>query len=255
MRLVLALLAFLAPLPALAVSSCFQLAEGPYRVTPASLAPDEVSINFVGHASFRITTPEGISAVTDFFGAWGAGEPPDIVTMNKAHTTHWTPFPDPRIPHVLPGWNDQDPLGADHWLEVGDLLVRNVPTDIRRWSAAEANANSIFIFEVADLCIAHLGHLHHLPTEAHYGRIGRIDVLMVPVDGGYTMNQEAMAEVVRRLRSRVVIPMHWFGPGNLTRFLNEMAGEFDIRRAGSDTITVSATALPAQPTILVLDGR
>jgi L-ascorbate metabolism protein UlaG (beta-lactamase superfamily) len=156
---------------------------------------------------------------------------------------------------VLPGWDDEDPFGADHWLEVGDMLVRNVPTDIRRWGAPEPNANSIFIFEVGDLCSGHVGHLHHLPTDEHYGRIGRIDVLMVPVDGGYTMNQAAMAEVVRRLRSRIVIPMHWFGQANLDRFLLEMAGEFDVREAGSDTVTVAASRLPSQPTVLVLDGR
>jgi L-ascorbate metabolism protein UlaG (beta-lactamase superfamily) len=255
MRLLLTAFAALLPLPALAISSCFQLAEAGPPIVNASLAPDEVQITFVGHASFRITTPAGVSAVTDFSGRWGEGGVPDIVTMNKAHGTHWTPNPDPRIAHVLPGWNDDDPFGADHWLEVGDMVVRNVPTDIRRWGAPEPNANSIFIFEVGDLCIGHVGHLHHLPTDEHYGRIGRIDVLMVPVDGGYTMNQEAMAAVVRRLRSRIVIPMHWFGRANLDRFLVEMAGEFDIRQAGGDTVTVSAARLPSEPTVLVLDGR
>ena len=253
-RLAVIIALLLAAAPATA-SVCFQLADAGPRVMPASLADDQVRITFVGHASFRIESPGGVSAVTDFFGRWGAGDPPDIVTMNKAHSTHWTANPDPRIPHVLPGWNDDDPLGADHWLEVGDMLVRNVPTDIRRWGALEANANSIFVFEAAGLCIGHVGHLHHLPTDEQYGRMGRIDVLMVPVDGGYTMNQQAMAEVVRRVRARIVMPMHWFGAANLERFLTEMSGEFAIRRAAEPSVTLTASALPDRPTVLVLPGR
>ncbi|NCQ36213.1 Zn-dependent hydrolase, partial [bacterium] len=78
-------------------------------------------------------------------------------------------------------------------LAVGDLIVRNVPTDIRSWDGGvEPLANSIFVFEAADLCIGHLGHLHHVPTEIQYGMIGRLDVVMAPVDGGYTMNLPAM---------------------------------------------------------------
>ena len=50
---------------------------------------------------------------------------------------------------------------------VDDVYIRNVPTDIRNGGAMEADGNSIFIFEVAGLCIGHLGHLHHgwrMPT-------------------------------------------------------------------------------------------
>ncbi|NCQ36212.1 Zn-dependent hydrolase, partial [bacterium] len=100
MRLAAFLAAALFAAPALA-STCFQLAQSGPRVMPAALtlAPDEVGVRFLGHAAFRIASPQGVSAVTDFAGFWGPGDPPDIVTMNKAHATHWTPAPDPRIPH------------------------------------------------------------------------------------------------------------------------------------------------------------
>lgn len=245
--------------PALA-SDCLQVAhqwpgapEGP-RIVPASLdlAEGEVSIDFVGHASFRIETPEGVTAVTDFAGWWGDGDTPEIVTMNKAHSSHWTPFPDPSIANVLRGWN---PEGGEavHWLELGDMLVRNVPTDIRTWDGTvETFGNSIFIFEVGGLCIGHLGHLHHKPTDLHYGMIGRLDVVMAPVDGGYTMNLPAMIEVLKRLRARVVLPMHWFGESNLQRFLAGMADEFEVRPMDAGALTVSLDSLPTRPTVMVL---
>ena len=64
------------------------------------------------------------------------------------------------------------------------MRVRNVPTNIRDWNGGtERYGNSIFIFEIANLCIAHLGHLHHTLTQPHLDEIGRIDVVMAPVDG------------------------------------------------------------------------
>jgi L-ascorbate metabolism protein UlaG (beta-lactamase superfamily) len=261
MRAAAALAFALFAAPALA-SNCLQVAwpapspdpaSGP-RVVPAALtlAEDEVSVDFIGHAAFRIETHEGVSAVTDFSGWWGDGPPPDVVTMNKAHTSHWTPNPDPRIAHVLRGWN---PEGGEamHYLEVGDLLVRNVPTDIRTWEGVvEAFGNSIFVFEAGGLCIGHLGHLHHKPTDLHYGMIGRLDVVMAPVDGGYTMNQAAMIEVLERLRARIVIPMHWFGESNLQRFLAGMADAFAVREHGAGPLRVSLDTLPDRPTVMVL---
>ena len=80
--------------------------------------------------------------------------------MNKAHRTHYTDFPDPGIEYVLRGWNP-DGGPAKHALVVDDVYIRNVTTDIRSWAARlERDGNSIFIFEVAGLCIGHLGHLH-----------------------------------------------------------------------------------------------
>lgn len=232
-------------------SSCLQVAERA-RIVPATLQADEVEITFVGHAAFRIESAAGVTAVTDFSGWWGGGPPPEIVTMNNAHSTHWTPNPDPAIAHVLPGWGENGEP-ARHWLMLDDMLVRNVPTDVRSWDGGTRPfGNSIFIFEVGDLCIGHLGHLHHQPTEAHYGLIGRLDVVMAPVDGGFTMNQAAMIETLRRLRARVVIPMHWFGESNLRRFLDGMRDEFEVVETGASAVVLSRERLPERPRILVL---
>ncbi|NIX22805.1 MAG: Zn-dependent hydrolase, partial [Actinobacteria bacterium] len=93
----------------------------------------------------------------------------------------YTDFPDPAIEHVLRGWNPEGGP-AEHDLDVGDVHIRNVPTDIRGWSGlVEPDGNSIFIFEVADLCIGHLGHLHHRLSDADLALIGRLDVVFAPV--------------------------------------------------------------------------
>jgi L-ascorbate metabolism protein UlaG (beta-lactamase superfamily) len=240
-------------------SHCIALSQAPERVVPARfgapLAADAVRLRYLDHASFLIETAGGLTAVTDYTGFTGTRDlVPDVVTMNNAHATHWTPNPDPRIPHVLPGWSDTSAEGAQHRLDLGEMLVRNVPTDTRGpfGEGARSNGNSIFVFEVAGLCIGHLGHLHHIPDDAQFAAIGRLDVVMVPVDGGYTMSTVAMAQVVDRLRSSVVIPMHWFSGASLEAFLAEMEDRFEVVRLEQPDIELSLDRLPSQPTVMVL---
>ncbi|MGH6618343.1 MAG: MBL fold metallo-hydrolase [Alphaproteobacteria bacterium] len=225
----------------------------PVKYAPAAAAP-EVRITFATHSTFRIQTPAGVVIATDYAGYAGAGPAPTVVTMNHAHDTHFTDYPDPAIQYVLRGWN---PNGgpADHKLKVQDVLIRNVPTDIERWDGSiEPFGNSIFIFEVADLCIGHLGHLHHKPTPEQLARIGRLDVLFVPVDGSYTLNLAEMTEVVKQLRTSLVIPMHYFAGSSLQRFIATLKGEFRIEVEKEPVTVVSLATLPTRPTVRVLPG-
>lgn len=239
-------------------SHCIALAQGPERMWRAGFGDpmdaDHVRLRYIDHATFLLETPGGLMAATDYTGYLGVPDiVPDVVTMNNAHDTHWTSAPDPRIPHVLRGWA-QGGLPAWHELDLGEMLVRNVTTDVRSrfGEDSRSDGNSIFVFEVAGLCIGHLGHLHHVPDAAQFASIGRLDVVMVPVDGGFTMNTTDMAGVVRRLRSSVVIPMHWFSGASLEVFLAEMAGEFEVVVLEDSELVLSMDRLPARPTIMVL---
>lgn len=262
LRLALLLAGMLA-LPAAAQdripSHCIALAQGPEILHRAAygdpLDAGTIRIRYLDHASFLIETAGGLAAVTDYTGHTGARDiVPDVVTMNNAHGTHWTPYPDIRIPHVLRGWDvGQGP--AEHRVDLGEMLVRNVPTDVRSaWAeGVRANGNSIFIFEVAGLCVGHLGHLHHIPDDAQFAAIGRLDVVMVPVDGGLTLDLPSMQKVVSRLKSSVVIPMHWFSGASLERFLGNMQAEFDVVRLEGPEIELGLHKLPGRPTIMVLE--
>ena len=193
--------------------------------------------------------------VTDYTGFLGATTlVPDVVTMNHAHDTHWTAQPDPAIPHVLKGWGPYS-RGIEHHLTVGDMLIRNISTDIRSFDGVEENGNSIFVFEVAGLCIGHLGHLHHEPNEAQYAGLGRLDVVMAAVDGGRTVDLPTMIDILSRLRSSVVIPMHWFEEWTLDAFLRGMPTSFEAIDTGATSFEVSLRTLPSRPTVVVLRPR
>ncbi len=247
------------------LSHCIAVAEnlpGARYIQLASLGTppaDEftVRITYIDHSMFLIQTPAGQDIVTDYNGFIGATQmQPDIVTMNNAHGSHWTAFPDPNIPHVLEGWRQQGEP-ADHYLEFDDLLIRNVTTDIRGRDLGTRirDNNSIFIFEVAGLCIGHLGHLHHEPTEAQYAAIGRLDVVMAAVDGGLTVDLPTMSKIVGRLKSSIVIPMHWWSPFSLERFVTAVGSDFAVENSGQRSIEVSLRTLPDRPTVVVLQPR
>lgn len=248
------------PAPAALAGGCFPVAQGPVSaIVPVALRraalPEAATLRltFLGHSTFLLETAAGVTAVTDHNDYVRPPLVPRIVTMNNAHDTHYTSRPDPAIEHVLRGWN---PAGgwAEHDLIVEDLRVRNVPTAVHGRFGEQALSNSIFVFEAGDLCVAHLGHLHHKLTDDQLGELGQIDVLMVPVDGGFTLNQEEMLEVVGQIRPQLVLPMHYFGPATLGRFLRlaEAAG-WTVERASSPVLLLARASLPVR-TVLVLPG-
>jgi L-ascorbate metabolism protein UlaG (beta-lactamase superfamily) len=249
-----------APQPRSPVSYCQAVAEGSgaifHRATIRDIAVDdgEVSITFVGHSSFRIETAAGVVIVTDYAGYSGRGRVPDIVTMNRAHESHYTDFIDPEIRFVLRGWNDKEGF-AFHDVRYRDVRIRNVPTNIRDWSGGTLlYGNSIFVFEIAQLCIGHVGHLHHTLTPQQLAQIGQLDVVFVPADGLYTMDHAGMAEAVRQLNARLTIPMHYFAPSTLKPFLERMRSTHKVDIRATPNIVVSRKTLPEEPQVTVLPG-
>lgn len=245
---------------AASTNRCQAIAEGRhqlYRATfrPAALGHGEVRITFIGHSTFLIESERGVKIATDYNDVVRPSAIPDIVTMNRAHSTHYTDFPNPEIKYVLRGWN---PAGgpARHETEYKDVNVRNVPTNIRDWGGnAISYGNSIFIFEIAGLRIGHLGHLHHTLNPEQITAIGQLDVVLVPVDGGYTMDIAGMIDVLRSLRARLIIPMHYFNSYTLARFTEKIKTEFPVDQADLPAIVVSKANLPETAKVLVLPGQ
>lgn len=240
--------------------TCAGLVAARPRPVPAAfeltaLGADQVRITYVGHATFLIESPQLVRIATDYNDFVRPPLPPDIITMNHAHSTHYTNHPDPGIKYVLRGWRD-DGGPAGHDLTFKDVHVRSVSTNIRDWAGGtERYGNSIFVFEVANLCIAHLGHLHHTLTPQQLDEIGRVDVVMAPVDGSFTLDLDGMVEVLQSLKPQIIIPMHFFSTYTLDRFLARMRQSYPIEHNEIPAIVVSRATLPASPTVVVLPGH
>jgi L-ascorbate metabolism protein UlaG (beta-lactamase superfamily) len=249
--------------PAIAAEDrCIAVAEAPgfrfvqkARLELAELKFGEVRLSYVGHSTFLIESAKGVRIATDYNDYVQPSIVPEIATMNRAHSTHYTLTPNPQIRHVLPGWN---PAGgpAQHDVSDQDVRVRNVPTNIRSYSGdTDEFGNSIFVFEMSGLCIAHLGHLHHTLSMEQVARIGQMDVVLAPVDGSYTLDTPGMIEVLKSLKAPLVVPMHYFSSFTLNRFLDVARADFEIKTSAESTIVVSRATLPERPQILVLPGR
>jgi L-ascorbate metabolism protein UlaG (beta-lactamase superfamily) len=228
----------------------------PAALNLAALDPDQVRITYVGHATFLIESPELVRIATDYNDFVRPPVSPDIATMNHAHLTHYTDNPDPAIKYVLRGWGPSEQEPANWDVKYKDVRVRNVPTNIRNWAGGtERYGNSIFVFEIANMCIAHLGHLHHTLTQQQLNEIGRVDVVMAPVDGSYTLDLDGMMEVLTSLKPQLIIPMHFFSSYTLARFLDRARQQWPVEQAEIPSVVVSKATLPTSTKVLVLPGH
>ena len=220
---------------------------------PAAAA-SAARITFVGHSSYLIETPQGVRVITDYNGFNGYGRNPDIVTMNNAHGTHFTDEIELGVTHVLRGWAEGGRDLMQHDVTLRDIQVWNVPTNVRDIGGVRRNGNSMFGFRIGDLCLAHLGHLHHRLEKEHLEQLGRIDILMVPIDGSYTMGVPLMLEVVQQIQPQVVLPMHYWGSYQAERFVRLVADSYEAVWPDSRTMEFTKASLPPKPTVFLLAG-
>lgn len=232
-----------------AFATCTPVAQAP-RAWPAAIVPEHgpdkgtVELTFLGHATFLLRTAGGVTAIMDYTDYVPAPLTPDIATMNIAHPTHYSLSPDPGIKHILRGWKEDGV--AEHNFTYKDLRVFNVPTNIREWGTGGTRyaGNSIFVFESAGLCIAHLSHLHHTLTDEHLKQLGPIDIALVPVDGLYTMPQSRAVEVVEQIKPKVVIPQHVFTPVAVEQFIAILGDRYKLKRNDTATAVFTRATLP-----------
>lgn len=240
-----------------AYANCVPVAATPPRAIPAAVVPEGlppkggVELTFLGHATFLLRTAGGVTAIMDYTDYVPAPLTPDIATMNIAHSTHYSLSPDPGIKHLLRGWKEGGI--AEINLVYKDLRVFNVPTNIREWGTGGTRyaGNSIFVFESDGLCIAHLSHLHHTLTEEHLRQLGPIDVLLVPVDGLYTMPQSRAVEVVEQVKPKVVVPQHVFTPVAVQQFIAILGDKWPVKHSDSSTAVFTRATMPERQ-LLVL---
>lgn len=132
------------------------------------------------------------------------------------------------------------------------MRVYNVPTNFAVWEGKKINENSIFIIETAQLCLAHVGHLHHVLTDNQTLKVGRIDILFLPIDGAYTMSYEEAARVIAKVRPKLVIPMHFFGLEEGNSFIQTLKGAYPVKHLKKTSMLISRKDLPKSTEIWFL---
>jgi L-ascorbate metabolism protein UlaG (beta-lactamase superfamily) len=188
--------------------SLFRLAS-----TASSLGNGSVRIEWLGHATFQITSSKGTRTLMDpstrDYIIWPTA-PHHIVTTSHNHEPHSNYDLAIGNPIYLDGLTEDEDWNRVH-TTVRDVSVYNVPAYHDKSQGLQRGKNSIFVVRADNICIAHLGDLGHKLTEQQLKQLGRIDVLLVPIGGGrFTIPADEGLEVIKQIRPRIAIPMHYW---------------------------------------------
>ncbi len=212
--------------------------------------PDAI-ITYLGHNFFQIISGKGTQIVTDPLGpGWypDANVSAHVVTVGREHFNHNYVEMVRGDPIILRGLSD---FGAD-WnrvsMSVRDVFVYNIPV-YQNGLDAGLLKGAAFVFDLGKLCIAHLGDLSHPLTPGQLKLIGDVDIVLIPIGGRFTMGPETAREVLRQLKPKIAIPMHY--RDNLYQ-VEEFAEGFQVRYMKTSTLTTSKIALPFSTEIVVL---
>lgn len=206
-------------------------------------------LEWFGHSSFLIHSGSQTKVVTDPNFNVTPGIEADAVTVSNDHFTHNNVEAVAGDPLILRGITRRQvwkPIRTN----VKDIVIVNIPSQ-RGLSYAEV-ANSIFIFEMGSLCLAHLGNIGHLLTPEQEEVMQRVDVIMIPIDAMNNLGFEDLLKLIAQVKPPVVIPMHYDAPHQADLFAGYVGDRYPIRRVGGSRLVLSRPTLPKTTEILVL---
>ncbi|MFO0803670.1 MAG: MBL fold metallo-hydrolase [Gemmataceae bacterium] len=241
----------------------------------------KVTIRWYGQSFYQITDSTGQRIVLDPHAIPAFGTPrvkADFVLITHLHDDHNQPeildaFYPEKIEDAKKREGDvyrsvvlKGKSNKQEWKEIsetrGPIKFRTVQTFHDANMGFTRGMNAVWVVEVDGLVICHLGDLGHELTPAQVKAIGKVDVLMVPVGGIYTINGETAKKVVEQLQPKLyVLPMHYGVPNyddilGPDEFLEDQPKERVKKTPESNELVIPAdTKAPEKPTILMLGWK
>lgn len=211
-----------------------------------------MDITWLGHGCFRLRG-RNAAAVTDPYPPTIGLKLPkleaNLVTVSHDHENH----------SYLQAVKDAFVVDGPGEYEIAGINVIGFPTFHDGERGAQRGRNTVYVIEVDDVRVCHLGDLGHKLDEDDLDEIGTIDVLLAPAGGRTSIDAEGAAAVVRQIEPRVVVPMHYAIPGikkeldGLDRFLKEM-GATEVEPL--NRLQIQATTGETETTrVVVLEPR
>ncbi len=230
----------------------------------AAAAKGSVSIEWFGHAYFRLISPGGIRVVTDPFSRH-RGYPiprtnPHVVTIGKETPNHHGIDIVGGSPLVLRGLREGGLEWGEVRRQVGDVWIFSIP--IAQGGYGDDDYGSIFgkgatfVFEMGGLCIAHLGDLAEPMNPSQLRRLGKVHLAFVVLSERVSMGPEGAAEMVRRIGPRIAVPMHYYDDEEtLERFIRSaraLGALHRVRRLKERRLLLHRKRLPPPTEILLM---
>lgn len=226
-----------------------------------------VTIEYIAHAAFRITSPGGHSVLVDPFASrtWIGYDYPGRITADAVLISH------PHYDHDAGIYRGGEPPWDESMLvlrEAGDYTVGDIRITGVEGKHADpygkefGQINTIWLIEVGGLRIVHTGDNGPIDDRIQ-GELGRVDMLMLPVDAEFHILSQATIDDYReRLQPRLLVPMHYRHddlepdpdkPGGLGNIDDWAAGRARVRRVDSDHATIALDDLPEERGVLIFE--
>lgn len=217
-----------------------------------------MEIQFFGHSCFRIKG-KSIILITDPFDPATTGLKfpktfADIITVSHPH-------PDHNFVAGVKGTKRRPQpfvVSAPGEYEIGGVGILGIPSFHDTQKGKERGKNTIFLINMEEIRLVHLGDLGEELSEEQVEKIGEIDILFIPVGGKYTIDSKKALGVVNALEPKVVIPMHY----KLPHLSFDLAPVEDfLKLLGAEGINplpkfiISKEKLPEERQVVVLDAR
>ena len=167
------------------------------------------------------------------------------------------------VSHQHPGHSYVEGVGGEPKLitgpgeyEIAGVLILGVATFHDGERGEKRGKNTVYLMEIDEISICHLGDLGHVLTAEQVEEIDNVDVLLLPVGGVSTINASMAAEVIRQLEPRAVVPMHYktqaldWELDPVDRFLREIG----VKEASSQPrLSLTKSSLPTSTQVFLLD--
>jgi L-ascorbate metabolism protein UlaG (beta-lactamase superfamily) len=209
-----------------------------------------MEISWLGHSCFRIRGSHA-TIITDPYSpslGYSLGKPTArIVTVSHQHSGH------SYVQGV--GGEPRSVTGPGEY-EISGVLIIGIDTFHDREKGRKRGKNTVYLLEVDEIAVCHLGDLGHVLTAEQVEELGDVDVLLLPVGGVSTIDAPMAAEVVRQLEPKVVVPMHYKTEAlswelePVERFLKEIGVEQVVSQP---KLSFTKSSLPASTQVFLLD--
>ncbi len=217
-----------------------------------------MQIKWYGHACFEITTNNGQVVLHDpYQDMLGYVLPPnikaDVVLSSHDHGDH------NYIETLQPGFEliNQTGLNATEITEFKGTASFHDQSE-----GAERGLNTIYSYLIDGLKVCHLGDLGHLLSPEQVAELSKTDILLIPVGGTYTLDPHMAVEVIKQLKPRLIIPMHYrtadMGEAaavfsSVTEFTDLLG--YKTAELNSNILDLTVMPIESLPPVLIMDYK
>jgi L-ascorbate metabolism protein UlaG (beta-lactamase superfamily) len=214
-----------------------------------------MKIKWYGHAAFKITTDGGVTVIIDPYqpGAFGGAlsygkiaEATDIVLTSHDHDDHnYTKDIKGTYKHF-----NKEGIYKEKGITIEAFPCYHDPS-----KGKERGGNLIFVIEADGLRLAHMGDLGHTLSQDIINKMEKVDIVLLPVGGFYTIDAAEAGKVMGDIRPKITIPMHFktqkceFPIAGVDAFTS---GKKGVKMANTYEIDVKKESLPKEPEIIVM---